>query len=313
MGRIDGVGVAFCGGGFRAFAEVAAQEDMEKHKIPIGAVAGTSMGALVAALVAAGLPSERVAELLIELDKMVVDQQVLKVGLRNVASIIGTHGMIDSNTLEPLAMHILDEVGIHTFADFKLPIAICAVDVVGGDLFIFTNDAELFKSEEENSWHVICNDQLDAAKCVMCSASYPLVISPTTYVGHTFIDGGCRMNLPTPLFDRSQVDAVVGVGMIRKSRSIKDMQPLTIAQQTINIGANQLDRIYAQIADIYINLPVLGDDAFQAGTGKEVIEQARQMIADHPIDWSVAQPSTWTAMRRAAIDTLSKIVRRTQG
>lgn len=85
MGRIDGVGVAFCGGGFRAFAEVAAQEDMEKHKIPIGAVAGTSMGALVAALVAAGLPSERVAELLIELDKMVVDQQVLKVGLRNVA------------------------------------------------------------------------------------------------------------------------------------------------------------------------------------------------------------------------------------
>jgi len=34
------------------------------------------------------------------------------------------------------------------------------------------------------------------------------------------------------------------------------------------------------VADIYINLPVSGDDAFQAGTGQQVIAEARQMIAD---------------------------------
>lgn len=51
MNRVNGVGVAFCGGGFRSYAEVAALEDMERNGVKIGAVAGTSMGAAIAALV----------------------------------------------------------------------------------------------------------------------------------------------------------------------------------------------------------------------------------------------------------------------
>ena len=43
MSRTDGVGVAFCGGGFRSYAEVAAVEDIERNAIRIGAAAGTSM------------------------------------------------------------------------------------------------------------------------------------------------------------------------------------------------------------------------------------------------------------------------------
>ena len=44
MGKVDGVGVAFCGGGFRSYAEVAVVEDLARAGIAIGAVAGTSMG-----------------------------------------------------------------------------------------------------------------------------------------------------------------------------------------------------------------------------------------------------------------------------
>ena len=90
------------------------------------------------------------------------------------------------------------------------------------------------------------------------------------------------MNLPTPLFDRSMVDAVVGVGLIRKPRLVEDITPLNIAMRTMGCGANQLDRIHANAADLYINLPVSGDDAFQAGTGAQVIDEARQMLRDNP-------------------------------
>ena len=55
MSKVDGVGVAFCGGGFRSYAEVAVVENLAREGITIGAVAGTSMGSLVAALVGAGL------------------------------------------------------------------------------------------------------------------------------------------------------------------------------------------------------------------------------------------------------------------
>lgn len=308
MGRVKGVGAAFCGGGFRSFAEVAAIEDMERNHIQIGAVAGTSMGALVASLAGAGIESRRMEELLVMMDQEIVDEGILKMNPLKLLNSIGTHGIIDSSIMERFARGILSEVGVETFDDFKMPVALAAVDVVSGELCIFTNDEDLFH-DENGSWRTLSDEKLDVAKCVVCSASYPLMITPTAYLGRTFMDGGCRMNLPTPLFDRSMVDAVVGVGMIRSARPIPDMTPLSIAKQTMSCGANQLDRIYSQAADIYINLPVSGDDAFQAGTGEQVIAEARQMIAEHPVDWEPARPSAFTAVKRAAVDAISRMVR----
>jgi hypothetical protein len=63
------------------------------------------------------------------------------------------------------------------------------------------------------------------------------------------------------------------------------------------------------VADIYVNLPVSGDDAFQAGTGQQVIAEAREMIREKPIDWSAARPTPLTAVRRAAVDAFSKMLR----
>ena len=195
-----------------------------------------------------------------------------------------------------------------------------AVDIVSGELTVFTNDPELFKSTGAG-WTCISGDDLDVASCACASASYPLVIAPTTYRGHVYMDGGCRMNLPTPLFDRSSVDAVVGVGMIRQLEPLNDLKPLAIAQRTMSCGANQLDRLHAQAADIYVNLPVSGADAFQAGTGQQVTDEAR---GDAPrqsrADWSPRVPApsrpcdappptpspAWSAAGRARSRTSSR-------
>jgi len=308
MSRIDGVGVAFCGGGFRSYAEVAAVEDIERNAIRIGAAAGTSMGSLVAVLVGAGLSSSRIAELLVKMDQRVVDEGILKnIGFKALGFLGGGHGLVESATLERFARDLLEEAGIRTMADMVMPVAFPACDITSGDLCVFTNDESLF-SNTSGGWTCITGN-LDIARCVAASASYPLVISPTEYLGRTFMDGGCRMNLPTPLFDRTQVDAVVGVGLIRHAQPTSDLSPISIAKRTMSCGANQLDRIYSQVADIYINLPVSGDDAFQAGTGQQVIAEARQMIADKPIDWSPARPTTFEVVRRTAVDAFYHMVR----
>lgn len=307
MARVDGVGVAFCGGGFRSFAEVAALEDMEREQLKVGAVAGTSMGSIVCALVAAGLPSSRIAELLLEMDQRVVDEGVLKnMGLK-VLNFIGSNGMVNSDVLERFARDTLTEAGVTSLSDLVMPFAIPAVDAVSGDLCVFTNDEELFASED-GGWICLTGD-LDLARCVACSASYPLVITPTEYLGRSFIDGGCRMNLPTPLFVRSQVDAVVGIGMMRRQRPLESLSPWDIALRTMACGANQLDRYHSQAADVYVNLPVSGDDAFQAGTGRQMIEEAREMLREHPVNWSAARPSPLTALKRAAVDAFSRAIR----
>lgn len=308
MSKVDGVGIAFCGGGFRSYAEVAVIEDMEKNAVKIGAVAGTSMGSMVAALVGSGASSSKICEELIAMDKRVVDDGILKNLKLKALGMLAGNSILDSSVLEDYARGILEDVGVRSFKDFVMPVAIVAVDLISGELCVFTNDKELF-SDVNGGWDCIVGDDLDVAKCVTASASYPLVISPTTYRGRTFMDGGSRMNLPTAVFDRAQVDAVVGVGMMRTMQPLPDTMPLSIAHRTMSCGANQLDRIYSQVADIYVNLPVSGDDAFQAGTGQQVIAEAREMIREKPIDWSAARPTPLTAVRRAAVDAFSKMLR----
>lgn len=309
MSRVEGVGVAFCGGGFRSFSEVAVVEEMERQGIPIGAVAGTSMGSLVAALVASSTPAGEMADILIALDNEVVRQGLLQnMGLKAAGGLIaGKHGALDSELLYELAGETLAKVGVSSMDDFSMPVAFPATDIMTGELCVFTNDPKLF-GDANGGWTCLTGS-LDVARCITASASYPLVISPTEYLGRTFMDGGCRMNLPTALFDRASVDAVVGVGMMRQAKPLDGLTPLSIALRTMSSGANQLDRIYSQAADIYVNLPVSGDDAFQAGTGLQVMAEARQMLEEHPVDWSAARPSALTALRRNAVDALAKMLR----
>ena len=307
MARLDGVGVAFCGGGFRSFAEVAAIEDMECNDVRIAAAAGTSMGSMVAVLTAAGLPSSRIEELLVKMDRRVVEDGFLKNMQFKVLNMVKSNGFLDSGVMEGYARDILGEAGALHMDDLKMPVAIPAVDITTGQLCVFTNDPDLF-GDPNGSWACLTGN-LDLAKCVTCSASYPLAVTPTQYLGRTFMDGGCRMNLPTPLFDRGSVDAVVGVGLIRSMSPLESPAPIDIARRTMACGANQLDRLYSQAADVYVNLPVSGDDAFQAGTGRQVIDEARAMLAAHPVDWVSARPSGFTALRRAALDALAKVMR----
>ena len=92
LSKVDGVGIAFCGGGFRSFAEVAAIEDMQRNDVRYGAVAGTSMGSLVAALAASGVSTDRMAELLVAMDRRTVEEGVLRNMPLKVLNVISNKG-----------------------------------------------------------------------------------------------------------------------------------------------------------------------------------------------------------------------------
>ena len=307
MNRVNGVGVAFCGGGFRSYAEVAALEDMERNGVKIGAVAGTSMGAAIAALVGGGLNAAQVEQTLVDIDNHVVEQGYLShIGLKLLGMVNG-NGIINSNILQDVVREFYGRLGIVHFSDFKMPVALPAQDLISGDLCVFTNDPEFF-ADEYGMWTCISQPDMEVAPCIAASASYPLFLTPTSYLGRTYIDGCCRMNLPTPLFARNKVDAVVGVAMRRKFEPLKDVRPLPIMQRTVDYGADQLDRINASIADVFINLPV-GGEAFGAGMSEQIIAEARRMMEENPVDWSSIQPDVLTAVKRAAKDVLARLAR----
>ena len=162
MSKVDGVGVAFCGGGFRSYAEVAVVENLAREGITIGAVAGTSMGSLVAALVGAGLSPQRVAELLVELDHRVVETGTLKNLRLRVINMVTSNGIVESEKMQELARGVLGEAGIHTFGDFIMPVAMPAVDICSGELTVFTN-ARSSSRVQALAGPAVSGDDLDVA------------------------------------------------------------------------------------------------------------------------------------------------------
>lgn len=306
--RVEGTGLALAGGGWRSYAEIAVLEEMERNSVAVGAVAGTSMGSLVATLVAAGLPASRIEELMLEMDASVAQAGIVKTMRRHVVSAVTRQGFLGNGVLADQVGPVLEKAGVRTFADLSMPLALTSVDIISGELVVFTGEDGFFEGPQGSSWTTIPGNH-DLATCIAASGAYPLVVQPAHYLGHTLVDGGCRMNLPTPLFDRSSVDAVVGVHMLRTYQAVDDLSILNVMSKCMDYGAQQLEILYAQAADVSINIPVDGDDTFNPGKGQEIIDFARTWLRKHPVDWSAAHPSIFDSVRRSAADYLSRLFR----
>lgn len=304
--KVDGVGLALAGGGWRSYAQVAVLADMEANGVSVGAVAGTSMGSLVATLTAAGLTPTQIEDLLLKMDVSVEEAGIVKNMRRHVISAVTRQGFVDNGVLVEQVRPLLEEAGVTTFSDLKMPLAITSVDIITGDLVVFTGTDGFF--EGPGSWTTVPGDH-DLATCIAASGAYPLVVQPVHFLGRTLVDGGCRMNLPTPLFDRESVDAVVGVHMLHTYPPVANLNVLNLMNTCMNYGSQQLEELYAQAADIAINIPVPGSDTFNPGCGQEVIDLATSYLQTHPVDWGAARPSLWNAARRAGIDMLAKLFR----
>src|SRR5436190_3095675 len=66
------VGVALAGGGAKGLAHVGVIQWMQEHRIPIDAIAGTSMGGLVAGVYAGGRNSREIRQFVDDIDWAVI-------------------------------------------------------------------------------------------------------------------------------------------------------------------------------------------------------------------------------------------------
>ena len=63
-----GLGIAFGGGSIRGLAHVGVFKSLEKHGLTPACVSGTSVGSIVAAMVACGFSAKRIEEIALKLD-----------------------------------------------------------------------------------------------------------------------------------------------------------------------------------------------------------------------------------------------------
>jgi NTE family protein len=191
----------FEGGGARGIAFVGAIQAMEEEKIEWQRIAGTSAGAVIAALLASGYKSYEIRKHLSELDFSKLRGRTVMNRIPIVGSLLEllfNLGIYKNDYLEAWVDSLLIKKGIKTFAD--LPdgkLKIIASDVSNGQMLILPDDLERYRMTPAD---------LKVSTAVMMSASIPFYFRPVIWKSKDrhksyILDGGLLSNFPIWIFD----------------------------------------------------------------------------------------------------------------
>jgi NTE family protein len=209
--RTPRIGLVLSGGGARGVAHVGVLKVLEEHRVPIHAIAGTSMGAIVGGLYAAGLtPAEIETEIAaldwpalltdrlprrymtfrrLEEDREFLTPFELTVGGRGPRL---PAGMVAGRRVEArLTALLLATAAIRDFDRLAVPFRATGTDLETGELV------------------VLRDGDLDLA--IRASMSIPAVFGPVELDGRVLVDGGVAQNLPVDVAREMDVDVLIAV------------------------------------------------------------------------------------------------------
>lgn len=207
------IGLVLSGGGARGLAHVGVLKMLERERIPIDVIAGTSMGAIIGGLYASGMDAARLeAELLAvdwdavfasRVDRPLLSQRrkeedfelapALEFGMRD-GELRAPLGALSGRGLETLLRrHTLPVRGVKDFSQLAIPFRAVATDMETGAPVILSSG--------------------DLALALRSSMSVPGVFAPTEVAGQILGDGGLVNNLPIDVARAMGADLVIAVNI----------------------------------------------------------------------------------------------------
>lgn len=211
------------GGGVRGFALVGAVQALAEAGYDVVRVAGTSAGAVVAALVAAltraGEPLTALSDVAATLDPARIRRRgrlARALGplgvVADVLSVLDDGGITDGRYLRTWLAGALGDLGVVTFADLRLS-GDAAQGVPHGrewSLLVTATDVSRRRAvrfPEDYPRYGLDPDAQRVVDAVAASAAIPLVVDPVHLAlpgggRATLLDGGLLSNYPITVFDR---------------------------------------------------------------------------------------------------------------
>ena len=236
------IGLALSAGGVRGFAHVGVLETLDNAGLPIDMISGTSMGAVIGALYAAGLPTEKLWEISSHLTMDNITPDYNAIGLLRFLFVKKLPS--SSN----LVKFFHEQLGDMQFEDMKIPFSCAAMDVKTGERVVF-NSGPL-------------------AIAVRASMNLPGVFEPVEYRHRALVDGAVVDYLPvesvklmgadyiiasvTPLdfystTPQSIAAYFVRVGDVRGAAMIEEAAQkadFVLTNRVLDIGTLELDKLH---------------------------------------------------------------------
>lgn len=272
------VGLVLSGGGAKGFAHIGVLKVLESAGVKLDYIGGTSMGAVVGGLYAAGYSAIEIDSIITSIDFPKLLQDKLpraqssffekQYGEKSVMTFPVRKGKISLPKAISRGQSIYNQLStlfesvnnVNDFERLSIPFFCVATNLETGESEVF----------EEGSM----------AAAVRASASLPTLLDPMVYNGVAYIDGGISDNFPVLEMRKKGVDIIIGVDVQGDLESQDDVNSVVdVLSQIVNFQMYAKDDQKLQALDVYIAPEVAGFSVTSFDRVDEIIDLGEQTAA----------------------------------
>jgi NTE family protein len=218
------VGIALSGGFARGIAHIGVLRVLEHHHIPIDCLAGTSVGALIAAAYASGTSLD-------EMERQANFTRFTDFGRWKLSRL----GLATNEKLDAFLARFTT---CTTFEELKIPLAVSSTDLGAGKTNYFTHG--------------------DLRVAIRASCAYPGLFLPVEVEGHMLVDGFVTDPLPVEGVKLLGADVVIGVYLSAGTESSKPKSVFEVIGRAFNIVQQANEPKWRRMANVVIEPAVSG-------------------------------------------------------
>lgn len=194
------IGLVLGGGGARGLAHIGVLKVFEKHKIPVNIIAGTSIGSLIGAFYASGIPPENIEEIATNLDAKLIHKLFQPT--------LSKSGFINGENIKEFLSQLIKKEKIE---DLNITYAAVAIDILSGNEAVFRSGSLI--------------------EAVRASISIPVLFTPVCYEKKFLVDGGLLNPVPVDVAEQMGADFIIAVNVIPKPEYAKKVVKIAVNEK----------------------------------------------------------------------------------
>jgi NTE family protein len=262
------IGLALGGGGVRGFAHIPVLELLDDLGLKPSFIAGTSMGALIGALYASGMPGRQIRSLVEE--HLITHERGRRARIRWHRALLRWVGPLrpgfkHGGVIQPdrFLKQLLGGITRNRFEDLETPLAVIASDFWTGEEVVFS-EGELLPA-------------------IRASVAIPGVFPPLPLGGRILVDGGLVNVVP---YDHlvGQCDVAIAVDVGRSDEPDRTDLPhfldSVLGAFDIMQAAALETRLAVRAPDIYVRARTAGIRILDFAKAEAIFEQTRPAVEE---------------------------------
>ena len=214
------IGLALGGGAAKGVAHIGVLKALEDADIEVDYIAGTSVGAMIAALYAYKIDVETIGSL------------ARRLTMSKVTSFkLNKTGFFSTESLRELMLEYVGDVAIE---DAAIPLSIVATDINSGEEIVLTSGS--------------------VVDAVCASAAIPGIYIPVEINGRTLVDGGLVQNVPIEALQTAGAGVTIASHLNSVSHYQEISHVLDVMRNAFEIAVSQHTQDQLKEADLLISM-----------------------------------------------------------